>query len=688
MRTHIECLESRQLLSTNPLLPHLDAQVYTTVPASGIGDVNPYGMAFAPNNFPTGGNVLPGDLLISNFNSATGGQGTGTTITRIKSNGVSTTFFRGTAPLGLDGGLAILSRGFVLVGNEPANSMGVPATTGSSILIIDKTGKLVGTLSGSQFLNGPWDFTAVEQNNGATVVLFVSNALSGTVTRMVLSVPTTGNHILVTSQTQIGSGYAHGANPGAFIIGPAGVAYDFANDTLYVNAEGNNAVYAIPSAMTTADHGKGTLIFSDNHQLHGPLGLILASNGNLILANADSVNASPQHPSELVEITTAGALVATKFIDPNDGGAFDIAESFTLGKHRFAYVDDNTNTVTVFTLPTTNAQPLLPQLNAQVYTTVASNGDVNPYGLAFVSNNIPAGGNLAAGDLLIGNFNDSGNAQGRGSTIARVKGDGVTTTFFKTSTPVGFDAGLAVLSRGFVLAGELPGTGGPNDVPASTGSQIAVINIFGKQVGTLSGPLFKGVWDFQCIDNGATAVLFVSNALTGVVSRITLSVPTNLNQSVQITSETQIGHGYTPFGANAAAFVVGPAGVAFDPLNGALYVSDEGGNAIFEIPDAMTTTDKGKGNLIFFDNHNLHGPLGLIFTNNDTLIIANSDGVNADPNHPSELVEITPTGTLLATKFIDPNDGGAFNIIESFTNGKHRFAYVDDNTATVTVFTL
>ena len=39
----------------------------STVPSNG--DVNPYGVAFVPADFPAGGLLNPGDLLVSNFNN-------------------------------------------------------------------------------------------------------------------------------------------------------------------------------------------------------------------------------------------------------------------------------------------------------------------------------------------------------------------------------------------------------------------------------------------------------------------------------------------------------------------------------------------------------------------------------------------------------------------------------------------
>src|SRR5580700_1595308 len=61
------------------------AQTVSTIPSNG--DVNPYGVAFVPKGFPTGGTLNPGDLLVSNFNDSANIQGTGTTIIDIPSSG-------------------------------------------------------------------------------------------------------------------------------------------------------------------------------------------------------------------------------------------------------------------------------------------------------------------------------------------------------------------------------------------------------------------------------------------------------------------------------------------------------------------------------------------------------------------------------------------------------------------------
>ena len=50
-----------------PNLPNGAFQTVTTVPANG--DLNPYGVAFVPPGFPSGGTLSPGDILVSNFNA-------------------------------------------------------------------------------------------------------------------------------------------------------------------------------------------------------------------------------------------------------------------------------------------------------------------------------------------------------------------------------------------------------------------------------------------------------------------------------------------------------------------------------------------------------------------------------------------------------------------------------------------
>src|SRR5262249_27733564 len=62
-------------------------------------------------------------------------------------------------------------------------------------------------------------------------------------------------------------------------------------------------------------------------------------------------------------------------------------------------------------------------------STTIENGELNPYGVAFVPAGFPEGGSLGTGDLLVSNFNNSANVQGTGSTIVKVT-NGNTSLFF------------------------------------------------------------------------------------------------------------------------------------------------------------------------------------------------------------------------------------------------------------------
>ena len=104
--------------------------------------------------------------------------------------------------------------------------------------------------------------------------------------------------------------------------------------------------------------------------------------------------------------------------------------------------------------------------NQMIVSTVPPNGDVNPYGVAFVPQGFPNGGPLQAGDILVSNFNNSMNLQGTGTTIVRVSASGAVSTFFagpphpEGTSGLGLSTALAVLREGFVIVGNVPSTDG------------------------------------------------------------------------------------------------------------------------------------------------------------------------------------------------------------------------------------
>ena len=327
-----------------PFLPG-PVRVVSTVPANG--DLNPYGVAFVPPLFPTGGTINPGDVLVSNFNASTNLQGSGTTIVDVPSNAPVTLFFQGTAPLGLTTALTVLQKGFVLVGNFPSPDGTCGSASAGSILVIDKNGHLVSTITDTT-IQGPWDSALFDE--GGTAKLFVANALSGAVVRYDLNVSNSG--VAVTKATQIASGYLHNCDPVTFVDAPTGLVYDPSKNVLYVASAADNAVYAVSDAADrTHDGGIGTLIYEDPKHLHGALGLAMSPNGHLLVTNNDSINPDPLQPSELVEFTVEGQFVKQISLDPSPGGSFGLAvETVNRKTTKLAAVDDSVNLFLIWTL--------------------------------------------------------------------------------------------------------------------------------------------------------------------------------------------------------------------------------------------------------------------------------------------------------------------------------------------------
>ncbi len=332
--------------NAGPFLP-AQVRVVSTIPPNG--DLNPYGVATVPQQFPAGATVNPGDILVSNFNNSSNLQGTGTTIVRIQASGPASVFFQGRAPLGLTTALNVLQAGFVLVGNFPSPDLSGNCATAQagSILVINKRGKQVGSIADPS-INGPWDSALFDQ--GSSAKLFVANGLSGAIVRLDLAIGAAG--VALKKATQIAFGYGHQCDPVTFVDAPTGLVYDPATDVLFVASTVDNAVFAVSGAGTrTSNGGMGTLVYQDPVHLHGPLAMAMAPNGHLIVSNNDAINPDPNQPSEIAEFTTAGAFVRQISVDQNPGGSFGLNVAASGGVARLAFVDDNVNALSIWTFP-------------------------------------------------------------------------------------------------------------------------------------------------------------------------------------------------------------------------------------------------------------------------------------------------------------------------------------------------
>ncbi len=318
--------------------------------------------------------------------------------------------------------------------------------------------------------------------------------------------------------------------------------------------------------------------------------------------------------------------------------------------------------------------PLMPDS----VSTVPSNGDVNPYGVAFAPKNLRAGWTLQPGDILVSNFNDNNNLQGLGTTIVRIDKTGHPSTFYQSSKH-GLTAALGILSDGLVLVGNTPTVDG---TPATIQSgALSVVDGNGNFLGTFGTiDSVNGPWGMAVYDTGngtsGTAHVFLSNVLSGTVSRFDITyAPTNVGATV-ITLAAGFSHRVDP-----AALALGPAGLAYDAVHDLLFVANSSDNSVYTIANPAKSTSTQSATQLFQDFSHLHGPLDIAILPNGHLLIANSDGSNADPNQPSELVEYTPTGQFLGQMPVDAQNGGAFGLATyNLGWGTFRLAAVDDDT--------
>ncbi len=304
--------------------------VASAVPASGaaMGDQNPYGVAVVPR---TDGNLVRGDVLVSNFNNAQNQQGTGSSIVEISPRGEASVFAivpqpTDTPAVGLTTALVALRSGFVVVGSLPApGGMGSAARAGA-LTILNARGEVVETIKGGD-INGPWDMTAVD--HGDSAVLFVTNVLNGTVAaggntvhdgtvvRITLKFDR-GHAPQVTSNHVIASGFAEHTDPNALVVGPTGVGLG-RDGVLYVADSNGNRIAAVPEALNrTTVLGGGGHTVTVGGALIDPLGLLIAPNGDIVSANGGN--------GKIVETTPGGTQIATKeLVHAGAGDLFGLA---------------------------------------------------------------------------------------------------------------------------------------------------------------------------------------------------------------------------------------------------------------------------------------------------------------------------------------------------------------------------
>ncbi len=329
-----------------------------------------------------------------------------------------------------------------------------------------------------------------------------------------------------------------------------------------------------------------------------------------------------------------------------------------------------------------------------VGSTVPANGDVNPYGIAFVPSSI---GKLKAGQMLISNFNAKEsakeNGQGTGTTIVQVSTAGKATLFASinpTTLPgpcpggVGLTTALNILPGGYVVVGSLPTTNGKS-ATAKYGCLI-VLDSEGKVVKTIASKNIQGPWDSTAKSEGSKTSLFISNALNGGAVKgekpinnstvLRIDLESGEGQPPKVLSEQVIAEGI-PWVDSPEALVLGPTGLAL-AANGTLYVASTQDNKILAISEAATrTTPVSHGGTVVTGGGHLKEPLGLVLAPNGNLITTNGGDGN--------MVEITPQGQQTAVQTADTKTGAGSLFGLAISPSANSIYYVDDGENTLNV---
>ena len=334
-------------------------------------------------------------------------------------------------------------------------------------------------------------------------------------------------------------------------------------------------------------------------------------------------------------------------------------------------------------------------------SSVTDNGDLNPYAVVVAP---VSAGKIAKDDVLVDNFNNISNLQGTGTTIVDYRPSTKQTSLFaklpqklaECPGGVGLTTAMTMLKSGWVIVGSAPSTDGTT---ATKGDGcMLVLDPNGQMVEAWSGPNINDPWgNMAVVDNGATAVLFISMAGFGLPGPDKVDpatgFPVRLKQATVLRLELQIPDGKPPVLATQTViadgfaqradrdnFLLGPTGLALSQ-DGTLYVTDGLDNLVAAIPDALTRSVSAGTGRVVTQGGLLSWPLAMVYTPAGHLLVCNGkDG---------QVVEIDPlAGKQLYSQWIDsdqaqspPGNGDLFGI--ALTPDGNGFYYVEDDMNTL-----
>jgi hypothetical protein len=309
----------------------------------------------------------------------------------------------------------------------------------------------------------------------------------------------------------------------------------------------------------------------------------------------------------------------------------------------------------------------------------------NPYGLAIA----PAtAGLITQGDLVACNFNDGAtNTQGMGTTIVGLHpSPGATPYRIAQSAQLLGCAALAILPDDSISAAALQANLNPLVAPNGT-----VNNPFGAH--TFGGPWSEA---FVAAAGSQPAALYVSNAMTGAIERITLNVDAPM-------AYVEIAKGFCVSGVPGAVFA--PAGLTYDASIDTLYIVDTSSYSVVALAGISTIGADGvvvNGNCgattptpaltfsgpsassasIIASGGSLNAPISAALLADGDLVVANAD-ING-PTTPNLLFEISPAiGFVGAPLQLDTSGtaGALFGLAATVDAQGNQIIYFNDDNA-------
>ncbi len=324
-----------------------DVEIGSTVDSKN-GDTGPRAISVARATF---GLLTKGQLAVCNFEDSAGAAGKGTTIEVLnpKTHSKPATFTTSSKLKGCDGDAItaaneVYGTGLVSGAASEFNQDGVlQKSYGSPVQ--------APLADADAFCGLPY----------APENIYVSDSKTGSIVKLsFLPVSRSGT----AKMTRVITGFATNKGSGWSVLGPSGLQYNstrvgsLCNDTLYIVDGVDNTIVAVEPAsqllykdeIVVQPGGKtfkcthptkvcATLVYSGS-PLDAPVASALLPNGNLIVANTQGGN-------ELVELTPAGQVLDTKFIDKSaTAHVFGLLATGTSDSDTVLYyTDTKTNTL-------------------------------------------------------------------------------------------------------------------------------------------------------------------------------------------------------------------------------------------------------------------------------------------------------------------------------------------------------